>query len=79
VPKFPFFGGGLMPSTSSHSDHHCAVYPGARIACRAHLRARNKNNYGRKTPMKLPRRIFLHLAAGAAALPSSVRKARRFT
>src|SRR5262245_738525 len=35
---------------------------------RAHLRACKKRS-GRRTPMKLPRRNFLHLAAGAAALP----------
>src|SRR6266545_895580 len=31
---------------------------------------------GRRTPMKLPRRRFLHLAAGAAALPAVSRLAR---
>src|SRR5262245_30755790 len=31
---------------------------------------------GRRTPMKLPRRTFLHLAAGAAALPAASRSAR---
>src|SRR6516225_9630570 len=31
---------------------------------------------GRRTPMKLPRRKFLHLAAGAVALPVAPRIAR---
>src|SRR5687768_12694641 len=34
---------------------------------------------GRRTPMKLPRRKFLHLAAGAAALPPVSRLARAQT
>src|SRR5262245_13751612 len=37
---------------------------------RAHLRACNDDDQGGMTPMKLPRRNFLHLAAGAAALPA---------
>src|SRR5262245_13116712 len=45
------------------------------LRARAHLRA-CKRRSGRMTPMKLPRRNFLHLAAGAAALPAVSRIAR---
>src|SRR5262249_13387108 len=40
----------------------------ARIARPRPFLARARS--GRRTPMKLPRRRFLHLAAGAAALPA---------
>src|SRR5215475_10312592 len=36
----------------------------------APIYARAKDDQCRRTPMKLPRRNFLHLAAGAAALPA---------
>src|SRR5262249_26108156 len=50
-----------------------AVYPCSHRAPAPFLaRARS----GRRTPMKLPRRQFLHLAAGAAALPVVSRAAR---
>ena len=47
----------------------CAVYPRSRRAP-APIYARAISRSGRRTPMKLPRRQFLHLAAGAAALPA---------
>src|SRR5215813_10500452 len=61
----------MMPSAGIHSDHHlCGLSTLA--SRRAHLRA-CKGRSGRMTPMKLPRRNFLHLAAGAAALPAASR------
>jgi hypothetical protein len=45
---------------------------------RAHLRACNNDDQG-EDAMKLPRRKFLHLAAGAAALPAVSRIARAQT
>src|SRR5262245_12001573 len=50
----------------------CAVYPRS-------CRAPGARASGRGTPMKLPRRNFLHLAAGAAALPAVSRFARAQT
>src|SRR5438445_8319139 len=46
----------------------------ARIARPRPFLARARS--GRRTPMKLPRRQFLHLAAGAAALPALSRIAK---
>src|SRR5438445_7208772 len=46
----------------------------ARIARPRPFLARARS--GRRTPMRLPRRQFLHLAAGAAALPAVSRFAR---
>src|SRR5262249_52447511 len=47
----------------------CAVYPRSHRAP-APIYARAIRRSRRRTPMKLPRRIFLHLAAGAAVLPA---------
>src|SRR5262245_4171652 len=57
----------LCPSIAIGCGH--SQLPGGLIASRrAHLRA-CKGRSGRMTPMKLPRRQFLCLTAGAAALP----------
>src|SRR5262245_25876719 len=65
-----------MPSAGIHSDHHLCGLSTLASRARAHLRA-CKRRSRRMTPMKLPRRRqFLHLAAGAAALPAVSRMAR---
>src|SRR5262249_41012434 len=52
------------PRRAFHSDHHlCGLSTLVSRARRARIRDGG-------TPMKLPRRNFLHLAAGAAALPA---------
>src|SRR5262245_57429152 len=58
-----------MPSAGIHSDHHLCGLSTLASRARAHLRACERRS-GRMTPMKLPRRDFLHLAAGAAVLPA---------
>src|SRR5215471_5700722 len=62
-----------MPSAGIHSDHHLCGLSTLASRARAHLRACSIRG---RTPMKLPRRNFLHLAAGAAALPALSRIAR---
>ena len=54
---------------------------GLRRNCVLFLKDRNWNSFGvaRAHAMKLPRRKFLHLAAGAAALPALSRNARAQT
>src|SRR5262245_36026815 len=53
----------MCPRRVFHSGHHfCGL---STLVSRARARAS-----GRGTPLKLPRRNFLHLAAGAAALPA---------
>src|SRR5262249_31284928 len=67
VPKSPLFSRQAdVPSAGIPLRPSCAVYPRSRRAP-APICARAS---GRGTPMKLPRRQFLHLAAGAAALPA---------
>src|SRR5262245_46503768 len=56
-----------MPSAGITQTIVCAVYPCShRAPAPFYTRAR----LGRRTPMKLPRRRFLHLAAGAASVPA---------
>src|SRR5262249_10583749 len=58
---------------ASHSDHHLCGLSTLASRVRAHLRACSIRG---RTPMKLPhRRQFLHLTAGAAALPAMSRVA----
>src|SRR5262249_6827123 len=67
--EVPLFGGRLMPSAGIplrpsfvRSIHARRPRPFTRV---------QQRRSGRRTPMKLPhRRQFLHLAAGAAALPA---------
>jgi hypothetical protein len=66
VPK-SLFGGRLMPSAGIHSDHHLCGPSHARVA-RPRPFTRAQTTIREMTPMKLPRRNFLHLAAGAVAL-----------
>src|SRR5262245_25836787 len=63
-----------MPSAGIHSDHHLCGLSTLASRARAHF-TRVQRRSGRMTPMKLPRRNFLHLAAGAAALPAMSRMA----
>src|SRR5262245_27194785 len=63
-----------MPSAGIHSDYHLCGLSTLASRARAHLRV-CKRRSGRMTPMKLPRRKFMHLAAGAAALPAVARVA----
>src|SRR5262245_26031013 len=51
----------------------------ARIVCPRPFTRVPQRRSGRRTPMKLPRRNFLHLAAGAAALSALARIARAQT
>src|SRR5215472_12974398 len=61
-----------MPSAGIHSDHHlCGLSTLASRCPRPFTRV--QTTIRRITPMKLPRRTFLHLAAGAAALPAMSR------
>src|SRR5262249_14135514 len=61
----PFLAAGWCRRRASHSDHHLCGLSTLASRARAFLgRARS----GRRTPMKLPRREFLHLVAGAGAL-----------
>ena len=58
----------LAPSTSSRDG--CSLFPGRQL----HVRDVAQNCGG--SIMKFPRRTFLHLAVGAAALPAVPRIAR---
>ena len=68
--EVPFFGGRLMPSAGIPLRPSFVRSIHARIARPRPFTRVQYRRSGRRTPMKLPRRQFLHLAAGAAALPA---------
>src|SRR5712691_10958482 len=72
MPKSPLFWAALVPSAGKYFEHHspsvceCRRHHGARV--RAVVARVGRTS--RRHAMKFPRRQFLHLATGAAALPA---------